>query len=551
MRNVRYGRAVGALAALVLLAAPLAAASVAFADDPSAQALPPVTNGQMLREQWGDDVTTLITLGADIDLRFDGNGHDICDTFGEPVRTSSNSDAIVVDGLGKYGITQTCPNQRVLRDDANGETVTLRGLTHFTGGEGDGDGGGLRSNGPVNVENSDVSGNRAFASDPCHTSTNDVQAQDCGDNGDGGGIFAGPAHLVPVDVLAGYDITVTDSTVSNNEAADDGGGTFTTGALGVVRSTFADNVAHGEIPFGGRGGGAFATGNTTTEDSTFSGNTATCDTEISCEAQASGGGFFTFGTADVTSTSFLQNTAGDGCTACGALGGGFYADDGATVRSSTFTGNAATCLTNCGADGGGFASNQADVSGSTFTDNVAQCDFTGYDNDRHCDGTGGAISTFREGIQVNSVVIGTVSVDQSTLSGNLATYDGGGIWTDAHTVAIVASTLDHNQVAGEAGGALSVWPWFTDGFDGLDDVDHELHHHRQQPGVRRRDRLRGRARQPPLRHDHRQPGRRSAARDVRDTGCGGGLRRVSGAGVRWPQPPRRRGCPRSRARRAT
>ena len=158
MKNLPHRRGVGFIAALVLVAAPLAVATAAFADDPvTVQSTATVGTGTELRTQWAIAENDKITLTANIDLGDAG-----CNS-GEPVRSDSNNtdDAITIDGGGVFGITQTCKGQRVLRDDAGGETVTLTGLTHFTGGEAEGHGGGLRNNGPVVVVNSNVSGNEA------------------------------------------------------------------------------------------------------------------------------------------------------------------------------------------------------------------------------------------------------------------------------------------------------------------------------------------------------------------------------------------------------
>ena len=139
MKNLPHRRGVGFIAALVLVAAPLAVATAAFADDPVVvQSTATVGTGTELRTQWAIPENDLITLTANIDLGDAG-----CNS-GEPVRSASNNDgdAITIDGQGLFGITQTCTDQRVLRDDAGGETVTLTGLTHFTGGNVDGNGGG-------------------------------------------------------------------------------------------------------------------------------------------------------------------------------------------------------------------------------------------------------------------------------------------------------------------------------------------------------------------------------------------------------------------------
>ena len=175
------------------------------------------------------------------------------------MRSASNNldDAITIDGKGLYGIEQTCKGQRVLRDDAGGEKVTLTGLTHFTGGNSDGNGGGLRNDGPVVVVNSNVSGNSAYGQ-WCELSASDADAQVQCDNGDGGGIYAGESSVEPSVVGPGYDINLTNTVVADNSANDDGGGVYTEGDLTATGSQFNDNTAHGNVWGGGRGGGAYA-----------------------------------------------------------------------------------------------------------------------------------------------------------------------------------------------------------------------------------------------------------------------------------------------------
>ncbi len=218
MRNRPHRRVVGLVAALVLVAAPLALATAAFADDPGAQSTATVANGQELRTQWAIGENTLITLTANIDLGLDGNGKNLCDggASGEPIRSDSDTGAITIDGQGLFGITQTCEDQRVLRDDAGGETVTLQGLTHFTGGNAEGHGGGLRNDGPVDVVNSDVSGNNANAI-PCGVAAGDASAQAVCDDGDGGGIYAGETERRRSPSSARATTSpLTNSAVANN-----------------------------------------------------------------------------------------------------------------------------------------------------------------------------------------------------------------------------------------------------------------------------------------------------------------------------------------------
>ncbi|MDQ1430627.1 MAG: hypothetical protein QOF40_1229, partial [Actinomycetota bacterium] len=306
-----------------------------------------------------------------------------------------------IDGQGLYGITQTCPDQRVLRDSAGGETVTLQGLTHFNGGHGHGHGGGLRNDGPVNVVSSDVGPNQAVA-DICEQSTanngaGDVTAQDNCEDGDGGGIYAGAVDAAIVG--PGYAVSVTSSSsIHDNIAADDGGGVYTWDTLTVTNSQFDANTAQGQAAAGGRGGGAYASDGVTVTNGSFTGNNAMCGVfdGVQCTADSDGGGFHTYGAATITGSTLTANHAYDS-------GGGFWAEDGATVDVSTFTGNNAggtsatasaadqlpgalndhvsatdsqTGSQSCNCIGGGFAVDlgSAQVTGSTFVANGATCD---------------------------------------------------------------------------------------------------------------------------------------------------------------------------------
>ena len=404
MKKAGFGRVVGFLAVMFVVAAPLAVAATAFASDPSAQSTATVANGEELRQQWAIGNNTLITLTANIDLGLDGNGQNICDV--EPLRNSSNlSKAITVDGQGLYGITQTCKGERVLRDHAGGETVTLKGLTHFTGGHASGHGGGLRNDGPVNVVDSNVSANFAYGGVCYHEATNGPNAQDLCEDGDGGGVYAGPNDAGTVLTIAGYNISVTHSTIQDNEADDDGGGVYTEDVLTVTDSAFNANIAHGNALEGGNGGGAYAHDGVTVTGSSFDSNDAQCGVsdQSGCQADSDGGGFHTFSGASVTGSTFTANHAYDS-------GGGFFSTDAATVVDSTFTANnaggetpqaqsaqlpsalahhvsasdSASGSANCDCIGGGFAvvDSGAEVSGSTFIGNGAGCD-------QGCFGSGG------------------------------------------------------------------------------------------------------------------------------------------------------------------
>jgi hypothetical protein len=316
MRNPR--RRVGFVAVLVLIVAPFAVASAAFADDPSTQSTATVANGTQLRDEWADTDNTVITLTDDIDIGECNEGGPLRDTGGT---------GIVIDGQGLYGINQTCEFTRVLLDNGV-EQVTLRGLTHFQGGFACGAGGGLYTNGAVVVESSVVNDNVASQGAACSGA---VESEPVG-----GGVYSdsGPT-------------TVTNATFRGNHADEAGGGFAASGSTTVTSSTFEENSA--------------GTAGDTLDD-------------------FAGGGFATLSGALVTGSTFTGNFMGEFsgehglCSSCAVYGGGFWADDGSTIQSSTFNGNHADCLGNCFAGGGAISSNEdLTVGGSSFNENQVYC----------------------------------------------------------------------------------------------------------------------------------------------------------------------------------
>ena len=138
-------------------------------------------------------------------------------------------------------------------------------------------------------------------------------------------------------------LTISNSSVSNNTANNDGGGIYSDGVLTVSSSTLSMNYA------GFSGGGISNFGKLTVSGSTLSGNSA---------AQG-GGGIENQGTATVSGSTLSGNSA--------VQGGGIYDGSGTlTVSSSTLSGNSAV-------QGGGIYNYHGvlTVSGSTLSGNVA------------------------------------------------------------------------------------------------------------------------------------------------------------------------------------
>jgi hypothetical protein len=166
-----------------------------------------------------------------------------------------------------------------------------------------------------------------------------------------------------------------------------GGGVYNDGGtLTISLVTLADNVA-----FNGRGGGIYNTGMLTLNESTLSGNTSASD---------DGGGIFNDGGTIAIKQSTLSGNRAS------ANGGGISNVGTLTIMLSTLSGNSAT-------NGGGiYNNNSLTVRQSTLSTNSA-------------DTVGGGIAS----------VGGTLTVTQSTFSGNTAaSFGGGGIGNGASTL---------------------------------------------------------------------------------------------------------------------
>jgi len=264
-----------------------------------------------------------------------------------------------------------------------------------------------------------------------------------------------------VDVAAGSssplgaDMTMTGTVVSNNVAlAHDvtasGGGISNagTGTINILNSTVENNFS------GGMGGGFSDENNNGTlvvKNSLFLNNSAISDggaiqeggpsttitnTEFKGNSSgANGGALFANGiTLTVQSSTFANNTAsGNG----DSTGGGAIEIEttgtgsaGSTITDTTITDNRA--LNNAGANGGGIdvGSGSLALLHDTINANFA-------DN-------GGGIANF-----------GTLTVSDSTITGNSAGVNGGGIANESGGTATVSGSSFSNNSAGVNGGGIA------------------------------------------------------------------------------------------------
>jgi hypothetical protein len=222
-------------------------------------------------------------------------------------------------------------------------------------------------------------------------------------------------------LLADETLTLRGMLISNNVAADDGGGIGNIndgGTLNVFDSTVSGNKSTG-----GGGGGIHLLGSGTIRSCVISGNTAGND----------GGGLYwdtdPGDTLTITNSTISGNTADEG-------GGALYANGtgGAlTIRDTTISGNLAG-----DSAGGLYLSHTGStlIERSTISGNAA------------ANGDGGGIN----------VDTGTLTIRNSTISGNTAQgqgRDGGGVYINATaTVVIENTTIVLNTTTDQGGGVF-------------------------------------------------------------------------------------------------
>jgi hypothetical protein len=144
-------------------------------------------------------------------------------------------------------------------------------------------------------------------------------------------------------------VTLSRVTIRNGSGHAVGGGIYNTAALTVNNSTISGNIA-------ADGGGIYNTGTLAINKGTVSGNIA-----------AVGGGIGNYGTVTINNSTLRGNTAQHG-TRGGGAGGGIYNGRTVMINNSTLNGNSADN------DGGGIYNNTGTVTinNSTLSGNSAQ-----------------------------------------------------------------------------------------------------------------------------------------------------------------------------------
>ncbi len=215
-----------------------------------------------------------------------------------------------------------------------------------------------------------------------------------------------------ISVAAGGTLTLSDTRFVNNTSNSRGGAVCNDGTTTISTSLFSANSTTST-----HGGAISNYGTLTIANSKFAGNSAPIN----------GGAIDSIGTVTATGTTFDTNTAG-------FRGGGINTYVGTlTLAASTFVKNSA------GLYGGGVASDGSvtAISSTTFSDNSS--------------------ANLGGGIEMSGA--GSLTLTNSTLSGNRATTNGGGLYWTAGAgtgLATILNTTIASNSAGTEGGNIHV-----------------------------------------------------------------------------------------------
>ena len=222
----------------------------------------------------------------------------------------------------------------------SGVTASISGLTLEDASEASG--GAIDNNGTLTVSNSTVSGNQASANGGGIYNTGSLTISNSnlsanGTGGDGGAIYSGGSG----------SLTIANSIVSDNSAAGYAGGIDNeSGSLAVSNDTISGNTSPYGAGITNAGASALVTG------STFSGKSTP-------SPYGFGGGIYTYGTMmTISNSTFVANATAE-------EGGGVYADGGSTsISNSTFVSNSAAS-----SEGGGVWGSTASVLATILASN--------------------------------------------------------------------------------------------------------------------------------------------------------------------------------------
>jgi len=308
------------------------------------------------------------------DVNSIGSGYFVITAFGNDIlngalNVGKNTNITLKSSGSTYTMTQTADSRHfIVEGSLTLENIVLEGLGRTSG----------KLNGGVDVKSAG-----ALAVN------NNAEIRGCYSNADGGG------------VTAAGSVSMDGGVISNNMAAGNGGGVYTSGTLLITDSVVNGNTAN-------NGGGIRASGTLLVKDSAVSGNTA---------INYGGGISSSNETADAV-----------------VVDGGVISENWTTSSSPGF-----------GYGGGIYATG---LSGAITIKNKAQIIGNGIDG-------GGTVTTIGGGGIRTS---GTLLVADSTISGNASISGGGGIYSSnstADAIVIDGGVISGNWTTSSGGGVYS------------------------------------------------------------------------------------------------
>lgn len=368
--------------------------------------------------------------------------------------------------------------------EAQGGSLTVKDST-ISNNEAQGNGGGIFSaeGNVLDVSGSTIQGNKADNGGGIHTGeardvsktpskatitdTKILENEAIG-SGEGGGVHVGTradatlkgctvANNKSVSTGGGIaaklsTVTLDDTTVENNQAVNGGGlfhlGIAVPGSLTLQNGSIIRNNTASSM-----GGGLFLWGNVglKSENSEISGNKALYGAGIAASQYTAN-----FASPKLELVDTKVNSNGDANT---VMGGGIYAAQGVVLNAKN-----TKFLDNTAKSGGGillWSNSSADLNNSEVSGNKATGDGGGvYIWDSTCSLTASNGTVFRENSGYRGGGIfssgGTVTVEDSTFEKNTATDDGGAIAaTQNSSLTVRNSKVLENKAADTAGGILA------------------------------------------------------------------------------------------------
>ncbi len=384
----------------------------------------------------GDGADTIVLPAKSThSITYANNSNHFNDRNGLPVITSQ----ITIEGNGATIARKAdAPEFRLINVSYSGD-LTLQRVT-LTGGLARsvyGGGGGILNAGTLTIENSKISGNTATDFPFSYDVTG------------GGGIYNSGALTITNSIISGNTANANVFGLFSDDHSARGGGIFNSGYLTIDNSTISGNTAsvngrggyYYDTPPGASGGGIFNSGELTITNSTISGNTVGDNLDrpgyLLGNFKAGGGGVFnSYGTMYIGYSKIVNNTVSGSFLSSNHQGGGIYSRSYygyVSLFSSVVSGNKA------GSGGGIWSADYAlDVSYSTVSGNTAR--FNG----------GGILAGSGYGYS------GFTYLGYSTISGNSAGGNGGGVWNAYGSGSnLVYSTISGNSAARNGGGIFN------------------------------------------------------------------------------------------------